>query len=273
MLEVEASPSPGKPRPRSSLAERSSDDRQFEPVQANQGSTQEPDLGPSGQGGAAVRTSKPRASIRSRIARPPRENRSISTASAPGIRGTRARPCSNRRAGSLDLEPHQLGEGRREPERPQIGLGIAESLSILARQVDPADGQVAGHVLPEVGQLQRGAGGVGQAGVLVGVRTGHMEHQMAHRVGRSRAIVHELSIGLVFGDRLILHERVDQGLERVDRNLVASRRSRASATMTGCRAWPWYMARSSPRHQSRSSSDRAGSPTSSPRSSDQRQKA
>src|SRR5271157_3231634 len=45
--------------------------------------------------GRLLRTSKPRASIRSSIARPPRENRSISTASAPGIFGTKARPWSN----------------------------------------------------------------------------------------------------------------------------------------------------------------------------------
>ena len=44
---------------------------------------------------------------------------------------------------------------------------------------------------------------------------------MTDRVGRSRAIVHELRIGLVFRDRLILHERVDERLERVDRDLVA----------------------------------------------------
>ena len=125
------------------------------------------------------------------------------------------------RARSLDLEPHQLGESLREPECLQIGLGIAELLAILARQVDPTDGQVACHVLPEVRKLQRSARGVGQVGVLGGMRTGHMEHQMTDRVGRSRAIVHELRIGLVFRDRLILHERVDERLERVDRNPVA----------------------------------------------------
>src|SRR5271157_4201832 len=42
--------------------------------------------------GRPLRTSKPRTSIRSSIARPPRENMSISMASAPGILGTKARP-------------------------------------------------------------------------------------------------------------------------------------------------------------------------------------
>ena len=133
---------------------------------ANQGTSQKPDLGPAGQDRAAAKDIETTGfdPIQNRQAAP-REQIDIDGQHTGNLRreGT---PLVEQRTRSLDLELHQLGESRREPVRPQVELGIAESVTILARQVDSADGQVAADVLPEVCQLRRSARGVAQAGVV-----------------------------------------------------------------------------------------------------------
>ena len=57
-------------------------------------------------------------------------------------------------ARALDLELHQRDEGGVIAPGLQIGFRIAETPTIFFRQVHAIDVQVAGHVLPEVGQLQ-----------------------------------------------------------------------------------------------------------------------
>ena len=84
----------------------------------------------------------------------------------PGMRGTRARPRraeSRARATSNRSSSANAGVNRRAC---RSDVGIAEPGPILARQINAADGQVAGDILPEIGQLKGRAGGVGQVGVF-----------------------------------------------------------------------------------------------------------
>ena len=104
--------------------------------------------------GRGVRTSNPAPrSGRGSPVRPARRGRrrppapGASAATGPG-------PLEQQAAGALDLEREQRGEPGREPQGPEVGVRVAEPLAVLAGQVDPADVEVAGHVLPEVGQLQ-----------------------------------------------------------------------------------------------------------------------
>ena len=88
-----------------------------------------------------------------RMPRPPRANSSMSACTSAGI----TPPAAARREqlpGPLHLEPHQLGERRREAPRFQIGVAIAETPAILRRQINSANVEIAGHVLPEIRQLQ-----------------------------------------------------------------------------------------------------------------------
>ena len=136
-------------------------------------------------------------------------------------------------SGPLDLELHQGGERRGEASGVEVVVGVAEPLAVLAGQVDPADRQVAGHVLPEVGQLQPGAGGVGEPGVLGVEGAGQVEDQVAHRVRRPRAVIEQLREGRILGDLLVLLERRDQRLERVRSGWRTPSTVSASAIITG----------------------------------------
>ena len=142
------------------------------------------------------------------------------------------------RAGTLDLECEQGGECRCEPQRPQIIRADIEPLAVLARQVDPADREVAGHVLPEVRQLQPGARQVGEPGVVVVVRPRQVEHQMPDRIGRAGAVVEQLRIGRVLGHRLILLEGRDQAPRTVRSGWRTRRRSRPGRSSPGAAPAP-----------------------------------
>ncbi len=55
---------------------------------------------------------------------------------------------------AVHLEPHQPGELGAEPPGPQVCVAVAETAPVLRGQVDATDGEVAGHVLPEVRELE-----------------------------------------------------------------------------------------------------------------------
>ncbi len=70
-------------------------------------------------------------------------------------------------------------------------------------------------------------------------RAGDIQDQVAHRVGRPRAVVEQLLVGQVFGDGLVLLEGRDQRLERLDRDRGNARRSRPARSSPGGVARPW----------------------------------
>ena len=137
------------------------------------------------------------------------------------------RPRWNSVARAVHLEAHQLGERRREAPRRQVVVAVAEAAAVLLRQVDAADVEVAGHVLPEVGQLQRRADAIGQSRPLRVERLAQIQHQPADRVGGVAAVVEQLLEGLVALDALVLLE----GREQVEERLAA-----------GCGSGGWSVA-------------------------------
>src|SRR5947209_1081143 len=64
-------------------------------------------------------------------------------------------------ARALDLEAHQFDERTIESAGGQVAVRISEPPAIFFGQVDPTDREIAGHVLPEIGQLQSRANAVG----------------------------------------------------------------------------------------------------------------
>ena len=120
----------------------------------------------------------------------------------------------------------------------------------IERQVDAVLEQVHGHVLPEVGELQGGAGGVGEALPLgVGIAA-EIEHQPPHRVGGVAAVVEDVVPVAVAGHGLVLHEGADQVGEGLLAGCRSGARWRPGRRRRDARLRPAYMASSSPRHHS-----------------------
>ena len=83
---------------------------------------------------------------------------------------------------------------------------MAEAPPILFRQVNSADLEVPGYVLPKIGQLQSRANVIGQEGRFLAVSSAEVQDQMADRVRRVLTISQELLEGLIAFDDLVLFE-------------------------------------------------------------------
>ena len=135
--------------------------------------------------------------------------------------------------GALGLETHQFAQtrgrdvtrptgGGRSPQgrrrRCQIALAAPERRHVLLRQVHPALGEVLRHVLPVLGQLQRGAHQVGQA--LTFRRRGAEDTQddAPDRIGGQLAVAEQVLEGRIPADRLVLPVGLDQHPERLRGN-------------------------------------------------------
>jgi hypothetical protein len=93
-------------------------------------------------------------------------------------------------------------------------------LQYVERQIDAILGQIDNHVLPEIGELERGAGGIGKLlprGVAI---TAQAQHQPAHGIRRVAAVVKHLFEIAIAGDGLILFKGFDQIVERLHRQLM-----------------------------------------------------
>ena len=107
---------------------------------------------------------------------------------------------------------------KRRANRSSTRVPVA--LHHLERDVDAVLQLVHGHVLPEIGQLQGRAGGVGEPLPLrVGVAA-EVQHQPAHRIGGVAAIAEQFVPIAIARHGLVLHEGVDQVRERLARNGV-----------------------------------------------------
>ena len=97
------------------------------------------------------------------------------------------------------------------------------------RDVDAVLLQIHRDVLPEIGELQRRAGGVRKA-LPLGVRVAaQIQHQPSHRIRRIAAVAEQLLPVAIARDGLVLHERADQIGERLAagcacRSMVAQQR-------------------------------------------------
>jgi hypothetical protein len=81
--------------------------------------------------------------------------------------------------------------------------------------------QIAADVLPEIRQLQRGAGVVGEALALLVAIPADIEDETPDGIGAAAAIIGELLERIVARDALVLLEGVDQIEERLDGDVMA----------------------------------------------------
>ena len=147
----------------------------------------------------------------------------------------------------------------------------AESVACHPAEDRRGLGEVHAHILPEVGELQRGAGGVGKPELRSSVRfAAGIEHQPANGIGRVAAVRQHIVHGGVAGDGLVL-------AKAVSRSANGSLGMRAGADGFGQRDKD-RMARAAliagiefPAPQIEQGQGLRRSPTSSPRSSETRQ--
>src|SRR5439155_7364544 len=123
---------------------------------------------------------------------------------------------------ALDFESHQVAKIVVAAGGGDLRFRYAEAGHGIARDVDAiALNEVARDILPEVGELQRGARAVGEALALFVPVSAEVEHKAPHWVGAAAAVITELLEGVVAVDALVLFERIDQIEERLGRDVVA----------------------------------------------------
>ena len=88
--------------------------------------------------------------------------------------------------------------------------------ALVAGHVEAPLPPVALEVLPEIGELQRGAHGVGCAVALIVRAAGHAQHQPSDRVRRAPAVVHQLRPRRVALRVDVLAKGGEQILEQLD---------------------------------------------------------
>ena len=115
---------------------------------------------------------------------------------------------------------HGRAEAIVEAPRKQILHRIAVALEHIQRQIDAILFQIHDHILPEIGELQRRASGVGKRLPLRVAIAAQPQHQAAHRIRRIAAVVEQLLEVAIARDGLILLEGLDQIVERLDRQVV-----------------------------------------------------
>ena len=93
-----------------------------------------------------------------------------------------------------------------------------ETAQVFERKINSSFGKVRAHVLPEVRELQGGAGVVGKLLALGIAISAEVQHQVADRIRRIAAVAQQIVEGFVAGDRLILPERGQQIREFMLRN-------------------------------------------------------
>ena len=130
--------------------------------------------------------------------------------------------------GPIDLEPHHVQERRVGHPAAQVLVAITETPPRFARDVNPADVQVARDILPEVRQLQSGADGIGPGGVGFPSDNRTNTGQAARPDRRvSAAVVAQLVEGVVLLDPLVFLESGNQVRERFGRGWRIVRSSAA----------------------------------------------
>src|SRR5579862_526982 len=113
-------------------------------------------------------------------------------------------------AGALDFKLHHRAEGGRVLLAGDIVFGDVEAAKIFDREIDAVLRVVDGNVLPEVGELQRGAGEVGKALALGVAISAEVEDEMSDGIRRVTAVGEDAVESLEPRDDLILTEGEDR---------------------------------------------------------------
>ena len=121
------------------------------------------------------------------------------------------------RFGPIDFAGQQLAELRIELAAGEHRFVVAGAAAAFLRQINAATLVIAGHVLPEVGQLQRGADLIGQLAAALVVAAAQIQHQAADGIGRVAAVAEQIVECFVASCGLILAESDQQIAERIDR--------------------------------------------------------
>src|SRR5437588_3224706 len=108
--------------------------------------------------------------------------------------------------GALDFEFHHGAESGSVLVLSNFGFVDMEPAQVLQREIYATLGIVHADVLPEIGELQRGAGVVGKALALSIPVSAKVQNQMADGIGRVVAVGEHVIEGLESGDGLILAE-------------------------------------------------------------------
>lgn len=115
--------------------------------------------------------------------------------------------------GETDGFPHRLLKGGSMTEGENIGLPDVVAGQQILRQVDAALLNIDTNVLPEVGELQTGAGVVTEKEESIVAITAEFKHEAAHGVGGVDAIIEDLRPIAVAGSRLVVLKGFDQADE------------------------------------------------------------
>ena len=116
-------------------------------------------------------------------------------------------------------------------------LGDRVLAQVFERQIDSAFGVVDGYVLPEVRQLQCGAGVIGKLLALGIAITAKVEHKMSDRIRGVTAVGQDVVESFEAGDSLILAEGDEEVREFMFRNLELFD-GFSQGDETGCRGVP-----------------------------------
>ena len=119
----------------------------------------------------------------------------------------------------------------------QVSFGHSELTQVFERQIDSTFGVVDGNVLPEVRELQGGAGAIGKLLALGVVITTEVENEMAYGIGGIVAVGEHIVEGVETGDGLVPAKGEEEVGEFVLRDVERATVS-ASATKTGWRGAP-----------------------------------
>src|SRR5258708_2162481 len=109
-------------------------------------------------------------------------------------------------ARTLDLEPHELKELRRCATLCDIVSRHTETAQIFQRQIDASFAEVHGNILPEIGELQCGAGVIRELLALGVTVSAEVEHKMSNRIRGITAVSQNVVKCFKARDCLVLAE-------------------------------------------------------------------
>ena len=107
---------------------------------------------------------------------------------------------------ALDFKFHHLAKSRSVAALCQIFFGDRIAAQVLERQIDSAFAVVDCDVLPEIRQLQSGAGVIGKLLALGIVISAEVEDEMAYGIRRIAAVGEYMVEGFEAGDGLVQAE-------------------------------------------------------------------
>src|SRR5439155_17155366 len=115
--------------------------------------------------------------------------------------------------GGGDTGLNRTGPAGRQMRLLEIGFLRSAGVGELSRHIQSACAPVAPEVLPEVGQLQRGAQRIGRSIERLTLIAGDAEHESPDRIRRSTVVVELLRQRSIASRRGILAERADEIVE------------------------------------------------------------